>query len=65
MKTDSNNPMLTRPGTVPGGKNTIRQHQALAQGYQMEMPELVVKTSQKEKMTGMNHVPGLTKKRNK
>jgi len=65
MKVDSKNPMVMLKGTTPGGKNTIRQHQALAQGYQMEEPDRVVKTHQMDKDTGMTHAPGLTKKRNK
>lgn len=59
------NPMTNLKGTTPGGKNTISQHQALAQGYQMEAPERVVETHQKDKKTGVSHVPGLTKGRNK
>ncbi len=56
--------MLNLKGTTPGGKNTISQHQALAQGYQMEAPERVVKLNQKTSTkTGCNNVPGLTKKR--
>jgi hypothetical protein len=62
MKT-SNNPMLKLKGTTPGGKATIRQHQALAQGYQMEEPENVVTTHQKYKGTGCTNAVGLTKKR--
>ena len=59
------NPMTNLKGTTPGGKRTIKQHQALAQGYQMDEPDRGVMTNQKNKDTGVSHVPGLTKIRNK
>jgi len=60
--TKKTSPMMKITGTTPTPKNTIRQHQALAQGYQMETPEKVVETHQTAKGTGAVKAPGFTKR---
>jgi hypothetical protein len=48
------------PGPVPGPKGVIKQHHAMASGYEIPTPKRRVDTFQREGGTGCAHSPGLT-----
>lgn len=47
------------PGPSPGSKGVVKQHKAMASGYDLPTPKRVVKTFQKEGSTGCGYSPGL------
>jgi hypothetical protein len=48
------------PGPKPGSKGAVKQHHAMASGYELPKPKRVVKTFQRESETGCVYTPGLT-----
>lgn len=58
MKTGGN--FGSSPGPTPGNKGSVRQHQAMAQGYTVPMSERRVDEKQRETTTGETSAPGLT-----
>jgi hypothetical protein len=57
------NGMTFLPGTKSGSKGVVKQHQALASGYDLPKPERRVKVFQSESETGEARSPGMTNRR--
>ncbi len=53
------------PGPTPGPKGVVKQHHAMASGYELPMTERKVKTFQKDKSTGCTYVPGFNSPKSK
>lgn len=49
----------------PGPNNAIKQHKAMASGYELPMTKRVVKTNQKNSETGCTYVPGFNNHKSK
>ena len=47
-------------GPTPGPKGVLKQHSAMASGYEIPKPEQRVDTRQKDGETGCTEAPGLT-----
>ena len=47
------------PGPTPGPDGAIKQHKAMASGYEIPISKRRVKTFQKEGSTGCGYSPGL------
>ena len=47
-------------GPKPGPSGVIKQHKAMASGYEIPISKRRVNTHQSEKSTGCTHAPGLT-----
>lgn len=60
----SSSPFNT-PGPTPGSKGVVKQHHALASGYDLPATPRVVDTFQRESKTGCMCAPGLTSSRSK
>lgn len=48
------------PGCTPGPKGAVKQHSAMASGYEIPTPKRRVMLSQKSSNTGSARSPGLT-----
>lgn len=48
------------PGPKPGPDGVIKQHSAMASGYEIPVSKRRVETFQSEKQTGCSYAPGLT-----
>lgn len=51
------------PAPKPGPKGVIKQHSAMASGYEIPTPKRCVKTNQRSSDTGGTSAPGLTNRR--
>ena len=47
-------------GPTPGSKGAVKQHHAMASGYDLPKPKRRVDVFQRESETGDNEAPGLT-----
>lgn len=50
-------------GPTPGSKGVVKQHNAMASGYDLPTPKRCVKTNQRSNETGSTSAPGLTSRR--
>jgi hypothetical protein len=50
-------------GPVPGPKGVVKQHNAMASGYELPGTKRCVKTNQRSGATGSTKAPGLTNSR--
>lgn len=50
-------------GPVPGPKGAVKQHHAMASGYEIPTPSRRVKMNQRSGETGSTKAPGLTNSR--
>jgi hypothetical protein len=51
------------PGPTAGPKGVVKQHNAMASGYELPATKRCVKTNQRSGATGSTKAPGLTNSR--